>query len=157
MLTACATPDVEYREKKVPIYMVPKPPTIERPTLPIHELEIDWNSPEKVVEKFGDIAQAYVITVRLLMNWGETQNDIVKAYEAMSERDFSVDPVTFSMAGPNTSESDINDLELDSESDYGTIDRFARQKFKEIEDKYHRENEMILQSYNNETSSDQEP
>lgn len=158
MLTACATtPDVEYREKKVPIYMVPEPPTIERPELPIHNLDFNWNSPEEIADNVGAVAQAYVISVRLLINWGEANEEVVLAYKDMSERDFSVDPISFAMAGPEASEEDVSELEMNSESDYGTIDRYARQKFKEIEDKYHSENEMILRSYNNETASDQEP
>jgi hypothetical protein len=155
LLVGCGKETV-YRDKKVPVYMVPAPPTIEQPELPIHSLDFDWSSPENIIENMGKIVQAYVISIRLLINWGEANNEIVEAYRDMSERDFSVDPITFAMAGPNATTSDIEELEIDSESDYGTIDRFARRKFNEIEDKYHQENQLILQSYNNETESDQD-
>lgn len=156
LLTACGK-EIVYRDKNVPVYMVPKPPTIERPELPIHQLDIDWNSPEELSANMGEIAQAYVISIRLLINWGEANEEIVLAYKEMSERDFSVEPITFSMAAPGASESDVANVALDSENDYGTIDRFARKKFREIENKYHEENELILQGYNNETEPDQEP
>lgn len=140
----CARETV-YEEKKVPIYMVPEPPKIEQPDLPIHNLNIDWNSPEEIITDLGEIAQAYVISVRLLINWGEANNALVEAYRKMSERDFSVEPTEPLRLASGTESSAVTELEMDTESDYGTIQQFANRKFKEIEDKYHRDNVQIMQ------------
>jgi len=80
-------PRIEYRDKIVPVYTVPKPPKIERPTLPIHDAR--YRNPTFVSnpDNLGQIVQDYVISVRLLINYAEALNEIVETYRVLSERD----------------------------------------------------------------------
>jgi hypothetical protein len=68
-----------YEEYPVPVYKVPAPPQIDRPYLPIYDLNaLDSNNTQKVI-------RAYVISVRLLLNYAEAQEEILKTYERLSE------------------------------------------------------------------------
>lgn len=143
LLAGCATETI-YRDKNVPVYEVPRPPTIERPELPIHSL-----NPSLVIspEYVGEIAQAYVVSIRLLMNWGEANSKIVEAYRKMSEKDFRVAPVTFSSSAQPAPPSNEPTYER-SENDYGTIKTFADQEFGNIVNKYKEQEQEILKDYN---------
>lgn len=68
-----------YEEYPVPVYKVPEPPSIDRPYLPIYDLSpADNNDTEKVI-------RAYVISVRLLLNYAKAQEEILKTYKELSE------------------------------------------------------------------------
>ena len=161
-LVACGTRTV-YEEKKVPIYMVPEPPTISRPELPIHDLEIsvtDFTSEAVASEKIGEISQAYVISVRLLLNWGQALEKIVETYRKMSKEDFSVDPVVFSTAAIRSAadaqaaipgvfasgeaSEDAESIEP-NRSDFATLKVFANQQFNDIINKYEEDKRKIIE------------
>lgn len=160
LVTACGTRDViKEVEKKVPVYMVPEPPTIERPELPIHSVleEVDIVSGVTEGEDAGKIAKAYVVSLRLAMNWGSAMDRIIYAYKKMSERDFSLTPLKFSDGRELAAEPSRvmpDDVEK-SDSDFATLKNFADTEFDRIIDKYEYDKELILEEYNA-SESDQE-
>jgi len=160
IMTGCGT-QVEYRDKNVPVYMVPSPPSISRPDLPIHDIDInvtDVANQNNAAELIGKLVQAYVISIRLLLNYSTALDQIVGTYRRMSERDFSVDPIAFSNAtsrrlaedtvprafGTSTPSETADSAIEASPSDYGTLKVFADQQFNDIINKYEEEKENIL-------------
>ena len=70
---------VVYEEYPIPVYTIPEPPEIERPSLPIHSLsERDRDDSETVI-------RAYVISTRLLLNYAVALEEIVQAYADLAE------------------------------------------------------------------------
>lgn len=152
VLVGCGTRTV-YEEKKVPIYMVPAPPTIPRPDLPIHDVldEVTLVSATGIVSEkdFGRVARAYVVSLRLAMNWGTALDQIVETYRKMSERDFSVKPISFSTSRVAASPmAEDESIEM-NQSDFGTIKMYADREFSEIINKYHQDEQTIREEYNN--------
>lgn len=162
LLVACGTREVKPPEKvNVPVYMVPAPPKIERPELPIHSILSQENFVSNTVsgKNTGELAKAYVVSLRLAMNWGLALERIVYAYEKMSKRDFSLTPLEFE-GGRVLAEAPMAfgaSLPVESENDFGPVKLFADEEFSRIIDKYEYNKELILEDYYNETESDQEP
>lgn len=172
LLTACGIFEKRYEEVKVPVYMVPEPPTIERPELPIHNINIrisDITSSESNKNMIGELVQAYVISIRLLMNWGEANAKIVNTYRQMSKEDFTVDPVAFTSSVSRSIADDRGEVALLSSSmtsgrpvldvdrsDFGTLKVYANQQFNSIIDKYEEDMQRILDE-SNEADPTEEP
>jgi len=142
-VSGCGTREViKEVEKKVPIYMVPEPPSLERPELPIHS---------DIGQDAGKLAKAYVVSLRLVMNWGTAMNQIVYAYEKMAERDFSLTPMTFADGSTLAAEQPNRILPEDIErndGDFATLKIFADEEFNRIINKYEYNKNLILEEYN---------
>jgi len=152
-ISGCKTREtIKEVEKKVPVYMTPEPPTIERPELPIHSVLDEVEIVSGIVEgkDIGKLAKAYVVSLRLAMNWGTAMEDIVNAYKKMSERDFSLSPLELN-DGRRLAADPMSAIPPDVEktdSDFGTFKNFADKEFEIIIDKYEYNKDLILEDYN---------
>lgn len=145
LLTGCSLFEkrVEFREKVVPVYMVPEPPELERPVLPIHSER--YNNPVFLSNpnNLGQIVQDFTVSLRLAMNYSLAQEEIINTYRELSDRDFSLEPVQLLSARIDGN----NNIPM-SRSDFGSLEIYADQRFSEIIDKYEDNKQEIL---NNET------
>lgn len=75
ILSGCSTfPQVDTQKVEMPVFQeVPSPPKLNDPELPIHTL--NENSTEK------EIAEAYVITVKILQKELEYRTFLLKSYD----------------------------------------------------------------------------
>lgn len=105
-LTACKRA-VIYEDYPVPVYVVPKPPNIQRPSLPIHQLN---NNDSTDINK---VILAYVTSIRLLLNYSEAHEKILGVYDKLSDRNMGGGGLTFSSSGEGAvediGEQDVND------------------------------------------------
>lgn len=70
----------EYVEKLVPVYIIPAPPKVERPTLATSLL-----TPEQKLS-LGELVKAYVVETEQLSAYASLLEDVIKKYEELSKR-----------------------------------------------------------------------
>jgi len=155
-LTGCGLFDtrVQYRDKIVPIYTVPAPPEIERPELPIHLPR--YRNPVFLAnpDNIGQIAQDYTISLRLLLNYSQAQEEIIDTYRRLSQRDFANQPLLRSMAGvgdqvstpPLFSGKGFDGVESVAFSNQYEFESYARSAFIDVLDKYEERKKEILKN-----------
>ena len=81
-LFACADQPVKtvYQTKEVPVYVVPAPPTVVRPTLVITTLT------DAQKADLGELAKAYSISLKQAMQYSCSLENIVNAYAALAAK-----------------------------------------------------------------------
>lgn len=152
-ITGCSflEPRVEYRDKYIPIYTVPAPPTLERPELPIHAPRYQNPTFLSNPNNIGQIVQDYTISLRLTLNYSVAQEEIVNTYRRLSERDFANDPILRSM-GNSTEDSPpvlfsgngFDTPEVAAFVNQIEFETYARLAFEDVVDKYEERKEEIL-------------
>lgn len=81
VLSGCMTPEVIYRDVEIPVSVPPKqPPEYDVPDIPIHHLTDEDRKNPKVV------AEAYVRSVKILMNHVMTGKGIIDTYRSKNEQ-----------------------------------------------------------------------
>lgn len=141
MLSACYADNVRYTPYPVPVYVVPEPPSIDRPDLPIHSLT------EEDRENTTKVMQSYVISVRLLMNYAQASDKIMKTYKELSEEeeiDFE-DPMTFTYA--TSQEPMTTDEEIEMFTRSMDIERKFNNEIQEIKTNYSDKKKEIWAEY----------
>lgn len=98
----------DYRNVPVPIYVVPSPPTIERPHLPIYDLSVvDKEDTDKVI-------RAYLVSFRLLLAYAEAQEEIIRTYRNLATRtDDSLFESIFTMSASSRDDTQLEVTELE--------------------------------------------
>lgn len=146
LTTGCFNRTQQYRDVPVPVFQVPAPPDIERPHLPIHDLTSSdhRNDVEKVI-------RAYIVSVRLLLNYSEALEEIVDTYRRLAERtdSFWTEPVfSMSLAESRESSPEISELErLRMISQSNRIRRDSETSFNQILDTYKENKSRIWEDY----------
>lgn len=137
---------VEYRDKYIPIYTVPAPPEITMPELPIHNPRFSSVAFLNAQDNIGEIAQAYVVSMKLLLNYATAQEEILNTYRELSQRDFANEPILRSMEIGE----DMKPVAFGSSRDSGgsesqiALEVYARREFASIVNKYESNKEEIL-------------
>jgi hypothetical protein len=72
------TPNTVYKDVKIPSYIVPKPPKIERP-----QLAIETITPEQQKEQ-GELVKAYTLTIKQLEQYVVGLEKIITRYDEVS-------------------------------------------------------------------------
>jgi type IV pilus biogenesis protein CpaD/CtpE len=83
LLSACAVAPpakIVYQEVKIPIIVVPAPPKFERPVLEIDKLS------DLQKEDEGQLAKAYVITIKQLEDYSDRQQQSIDKYDDLSKQ-----------------------------------------------------------------------
>lgn len=146
-LVGCAT-KTEYVRYPIPVPQVPAPPTLERPSLPIHNLTMsDLQNPELVL-------QSYVISVRLLINYSEANEAILRTYTRLAERTSTLndsDSIPLAMSAPGPSRRSLQEEEIAEQarlmalsSTNSFILEDAQREFARIEREYMSSKEELL-------------
>lgn len=144
----------EYREYPVPVYTVPAPPSIERPQLPIHSLTSeDREDSDKVI-------RAYIVSIRLLLNYSYAMEKIWDKYNRLSEETEFVDTRIRSLGvTAETAEKSAEDGELLSASAAQELSvrsmrmqSTASSEFTSIIIEYENEKHKILEEFFNENN-----
>lgn len=127
-LTGCGAFDrepetvTEYQEKAVPVYSVPEPPEVPRPSLELEKVDEDSSD--------GEVAKAYAISVMQLTDYTRLLEKVINKYREMAEEDAqeietineerrsSAGGPPFGAAGPTapTSSSDNGNFDGDMEA-----------------------------------------
>lgn len=133
-----------YEEYPVPVYKVPAPPEIDRPYLPIYDLApMDKENTDKVI-------RAYIISVRLLLNYATAQEEILETYKRLSESTTSENRrvLSLSRAAPNTNRP-LSKLEAEKLiSTAEKQEEEAVKSFNTIVDNYQRNKQDIWREFN---------
>lgn len=152
LLSGCGLFPTKYRDVPVPVYQVPAPPKIDRPSLPIHSLTIaDTMDVQKVIK-------AHVVSTRLLINYSEALSEIVNTYAELAARteNLLIEPV-FEMAFSSDRDSSVEITELERlrmVAQARSIRQDAEISFATILEKYQQGEQEILEEFNNETPDD---
>jgi len=156
LLTACGRETIRYESYPLPVYVVPPPPEINRPHLPIYDLSI------QDVQDTPKVLRAYVVSVRLLLNYAEAKEAIASTYKSLSERapmpdaeeadrpiralsarmDRTDDPETRVERSMST-EEEINILARNM-----SVTEDLSTRFSDIEERYRRQEEEIWGNFN---------
>lgn len=135
---------VEYRNVPIPVYQVPMPPALERPVLPIHNLSTeDRNDSDKVI-------RAYLVSMRLLLNYAHAQTEILSTYKRMAERTESsfIEPVFTMSAAEDAEPLVMSDLEKRQLIAQGRqIQEDAASQFRNIQERYKQKERDIWGEY----------
>lgn len=152
LMTGCGLFQRQYRDVPVPVYQVPAPPSIEKPRLPIHDLTpSDVQDTQRVI-------RAYVVSTRLLINYGEALREIVDTYAELARRteSYFIEPV-FTMAFSLDRETSVEITELERlrmVAQARSVQQDATLSFANIIDRYNERKQEILEEFNNEASDD---
>lgn len=144
---ACATPRVEYKFVPTTEYRIPEIPTIERPHLPIYDLTLSQSN-------FDDIFRAYATSIRLLLNYAQSQEEILQTLQMIKRRADELGRIEVQVPRQLSESSEpIDPVALSAMRSLtvtNIIDSEATQAFSDIVNRYELKKEEIL----HETSHD---
>lgn len=113
----------EFKDKPVPVIMVPAPPDVKRPQLEIHRL-----TPEQL-QSYGEVAKAATASVKQLLIYSEILEAIVNKYRELSkdseERYNQLKSIAEGIVGPQAASNPALDTLVNSLTD-GTPEDIAR-------------------------------
>lgn len=149
LLVGCGKETIRYERYPVPVYQVPAPPELERPELPIHGL------PGSTITDTGKLIQAYVVSVRLLLNYAEAKEAIVTTYKKLSEEsNLEDDFPTRALAATGPDERREEQLSEEDEviimSNNARMYDEAQSEFNKIEEEYKNKEDEIWEEFNEE-------